>query len=94
MARNNISPYLVSIESFEVIASKVSWIPVPSFCGYIWPKKTPRYDGTKKCRAINNMWTNKTASNVGWAEIKIKPTEKWKSQFLGEYDNDIPPKRM
>jgi hypothetical protein len=60
--------------SFEIIASKVSRIPVPSF-GYIWPKKTPRYNGSKKTPRYN-VWAYKTTSNIGWTKVKIKPT-KW-----------------
>jgi hypothetical protein len=47
--------YLVAIQPFEIIVSKVRWIPVPCFSGYIRPKETPRYDGSKKCRAVNYM---------------------------------------
>jgi hypothetical protein len=36
-----LAPYLVSIESFKIIAAKVSWVPISGMLGNKGPEETP-----------------------------------------------------
>lgn len=79
ISTNVILPYLISIKTFKIVATQVRRIPVSSMLGDERPEKTPGYNSPKKDRAVHNVGTDKSTSNISWTEVKIKPVSSKKS---------------